>query len=310
MNKNDLLIKEIQKLKIEKNAVILSHYYQTPEVQDIADFIGDSLALAQFARNIKNDVLILAGVYFMAETAKILNPNKIVIIPDPLAGCSLADSCNAKDFKKFIDENNDAIVVSYINTTIEIKAMTDIVCTSSNAVKIIQSIPEKQKIIFAPDRNLGNYIMNITGRDMIIWDGACHVHENFSVEKILEIKNKNPEALIISHPECKNNVLNISDYIGSTSALLSFVKNSKSKKFIVVTESGIIHQMKLACPEKIFITACNDDYNTGCADCKYMKMITLEKIYNSLKTLTPEVIINKNIAKLAEKPILKMFEMS
>ncbi len=309
MNK-EVLITEINKLRKEKNAIILAHYYQEAEIQDIADFIGDSLALAQEAQKTKADIIVLAGVHFMAETAKIINPAKKVLIPDLNAGCSLADSCKEDDFKLFKDKYPDAVVVSYVNTTVEIKAMTDIACTSSNALQIVKSIPENKRIIFAPDRNLGNYIKNITGRDLIIWDGACHVHEDFSLERILEIKSKNKDAKIIAHPECKKPVLIVADHIGSTASLLNFIKKDNAKKYIVATESGILHQMKLAEPGKEFIAAPPTDSTCGCNDCKFMKMITLQKIYNCLLTEQPEIIIEEGLRKRAEGSILRMLEIS
>jgi len=309
MNK-ELLITEINRLRKEKNAVILAHYYQEPEIQDIADFIGDSLALAQYAQKTNADIIVLAGVHFMAETAKVINPGKKVLIPDLEAGCSLAESCPADKFEEFIKAQPKATVISYVNTTVEVKALTDIVCTSSNAVEIVNSIPKDERIIFGPDRNLGNYINSITGRNMIVWDGACHVHEEFSLERILDIKKENPDAKLLSHPECKKPILIISDYIGSTSALLSFVKKDNGNKYIVATESGIIHQMKKECPEKIFIPAPPNDSTCGCNDCKFMKLITLKKIYDSLLTEQPEIIIEENLRKKAEKSIFRMLELS
>ncbi len=309
MNK-ELLITEINRLRKEKNAVILAHYYQIPEIQDIADFIGDSLALAQYAQHVKEDVIILAGVYFMAETAKIINPKKKVIIPDINAGCSLADSCNASDFEKFIKNYPDAIVVSYVNTSAEVKALTDIVCTSSNAEKVINSIPKNRRIIFGPDKNLGNYLASKTNRELIIWNGACHVHEDFSLERILELKKENPDAKIIAHPECKKPILIVADHIGSTSSLLNYVIHDTSQKYIVATESGIIHQMRKACPNKTFIAAPPTDSTCGCNDCKFMKLITLEKIYNSLLTLSPEVLVDEKIIEKAKKSIFNMLEIS
>jgi len=309
MNK-ELLITEINRLRKEKNAVILAHYYQEPEIQDIADFIGDSLALAQYAQKTNADIIVLAGVHFMAETAKVINPGKKVLIPDLEAGCSLAESCPADKFEEFIKAQPKATVISYVNTTVEVKALTDIVCTSSNAVEIVNSIPKDERIIFGPDRNLGNYINSITGRNMVVWDGACHVHEEFSLERILDIKKENPDAKLLSHPECKKPILIISDYIGSTSALLSFVKKDNGNKYIVATESGIIHQMKKECPEKIFIPAPPNDSTCGCNDCKFMKLITLKKIYDSLLTEQPEIIIEENLRKKAEKSIFRMLELS
>lgn len=310
MNNKELLIEKINRLRKEKNAVIMAHYYQIPEIQDIADFIGDSLALAQQALKVKADVIVLAGVYFMAETAKILNPEKKVIIPDPLAGCSLADSCPVDSFSEFRSRYPDAIVVSYVNTSAEIKALTDIVCTSSNAEQIINAIPQDKQIIFAPDRNLGNYLAAKTGRNLIIWDGACHVHEDFSLERILELKKQNPDAKIIAHPECKKPILIIADHVGSTSSLLAYVQKDSGSKYIVATESGIIHQMKAACPDKVFIPAPPTDSTCGCNDCRFMKLITLDKIYRSLATLSPEVIVDEQIRVKAEKSILAMLDIT
>ncbi|MCX7861868.1 MAG: quinolinate synthase NadA [Bacteroidales bacterium] len=304
------LIEKINNIRKEKNAIILAHYYQVPEIQDIADFIGDSLQLSQQASNTQADIILFAGVYFMAETAKILNPKKKVIIPDKNAGCSLADSINASDFNKFLQNYPNHIVVTYINTSAEIKAMSDIICTSSNAVRIIESIPKDKKIVFAPDKNLGNYIKKITGRDMVIWDGACHVHEEFSLERILELKNQYREAKIISHPECKEPILIVSDFVGSTSALLNFVKNDTSKIYIVATETGILHQMKKAMPEKLFIPAPPIDSTCGCNDCKYMKLNTLEKIYFSLKNEQFEVTLPEEIIEKAYRPIKRMLDLS
>ncbi|HOK51288.1 MAG TPA: quinolinate synthase NadA [Bacteroidales bacterium] len=310
MNNKELLIEKINRLRKEKNAVIMAHYYQIPEIQDIADFIGDSLALAQQALKVKADVIVLAGVYFMAETAKILNPEKKVIIPDPLAGCSLADSCPVDSFSEFRSRYPDAIVVSYVNTSAEIKALTDIVCTSSNAEQIINAIPKDKQIIFAPDRNLGNYLAAKTGRNLIIWDGACHVHEDFSLERILELKKQNPDAKIIAHPECKKPILIIADHVGSTSSLLAYVQKDSGRKYIVATESGIIHQMKAACPDKVFLTAPPTDSTCGCNDCRFMKLITLDKIYRSLETLSPEVIVDEQIRVKAEKSIKAMLDIT
>jgi len=309
MNK-DLLISEINRFRKEKNAVILAHYYQESEIQDIADFVGDSLALAQNAQSTNADIIVFAGVHFMAETAKIINPSKKVLIPDIMAGCSLAESCPKDEFEKFILNYPDAVVVSYINTTAEIKALSDIICTSSNAVKIVNSIPKERKVIFAPDKNLGNYVSSVSNRELIIWDGACHVHEEFSLERILKIKGENQDAKIIAHPECKKPILLVAEHIGSTSSLLKFVKNDTAKKFIVATESGILHQMKKENPEKIFIPAPPIDASCGCNDCKFMKLITLKKIYDSLKDEIPEIIIDEKIRIKAEKSVLRMLEIS
>lgn len=324
-NNNDLLIKgyvdaeiekdidiqnEINKLKKEKNAVILAHYYQEPQIQDIADFVGDSLYLSQQAAKNKAKIIVFAGVHFMAETAKILSPSSRVLIPDLFAGCSLADSCKAEDFKPFLEQYPNHTVVSYINTSAEIKALSDIICTSSNAVAIIKSIPEEQKIVFAPDRNLGNYIREITGRDMVIWNGACHVHEEFSLERILELKKSYPEAKIIAHPECVKPVLIVADFIGSTSALLKFTQTDNAETYIVATESGILHQMRKANPLKNYIAAPPKDSSCGCSDCVFMKLNTMNKLYNCLKFERPEVFVEENLRKKAEQSIVRMLEIS
>jgi len=304
------LVEEIYRLRKEKNAIILAHYYQTGDIQDIADFVGDSLALSRAAEKTKADIILFAGVHFMAETAKLLAPSKKVLIPDLNAGCSLADSCNADDFKKFLADNPGRTVITYVNSTAEIKALTDIICTSTNAFKIVESLPEDEKLIFAPDRNLGNYIAGRVKRDMLIWDGACHVHEEFSLEAILNVKSDNPDASIIVHPECELPVRMVADFIGSTGALLAYVKDNSSNKYIVGTEPGIIHQMKKACPEKIFIPAPPKDSTCGCSECNFMKLITLEKIYNTLKYEQPEVIIDEKIMERAARPIKRMLEIS
>jgi quinolinate synthase len=301
---------KIQELKKEKNAVILAHYYQTSDIQDIADFIGDSLALSQKAAETDADMIVFAGVKFMAETAKILSPEKKVIIPDMMAGCSLADSCKREDFEKFIRDNPGRTVITYVNTTAEIKAISDIACTSSNARQIIESLPEDEKIIFGPDRNLGNYIKSLTGRDILVWDGSCHVHEQFSLEAILKLKRENDDAKIIAHPECELPVRLVADYIGSTSGLLSFVKKDPGKTFIVATEPGIIYQMKKSRPEKNFIPAPPKDSTCGCSECNFMKLITLEKIYKSLKFEEPEITVDPLIVKQAVVPIKRMLEIS
>ena len=304
------LLEEIGKMRKEKNAVILAHYYQEGEIQDMADFVGDSLALSQKAEKTDADIIVFAGVHFMAETAKILSPEKKVLIPDMNAGCSLADSCPPEEFKSFIEEYPDHTVISYVNTSAEIKALTDIICTSSNAMQIVESLPANEKIIFAPDRNLGNYIKNITGRDMVIWQGACHVHEEFSLEKILEIKEKEPDAKIIAHPECEKPILLVADHIGSTSSLLNFTKKDNAGKYIVATESGIIHQMKKSNPGKLFIPAPPKDSTCACNDCNFMKLITIKKIYNCLKYEMPEVNVNEDIQKKAIHSIKRMLEIS
>ena len=304
------LVKEIKNLAREKNAVMLSHFYQEGEVQDIADFVGDSLALAQEAAKTKAAIIVFAGVHFMAETAKILSPDKKVLIPDLNAGCSLADSCPADGFEKFVKEHPDHTVISYVNTTAEIKALTDIVCTSSNALQIVESLSKDEKIIFAPDRNLGNYIKSLSGRDMLIWDGACHVHEEFSVEKILDLKKEHPNAKIIAHPECEQPVLILADHIGSTSSLLNFTDTEDANEYIVATESGILHQMIKKNPNKLFIPAPPKDSTCACNDCKFMKMISLQKIYTSLKYERPEILLDKDLINIAVKPIQRMLEIS
>jgi quinolinate synthase len=304
------LVSEIKRLKEEKNAIILAHYYQEPEIQDIADFVGDSLALSEKAAINDADIIVFAGVHFMAETAKMLSPSKKVLLPDLNAGCSLADSCPADKFADFVKSHPDHLVVSYINTTAEVKALTDIAVTSSNAIEIVSSIPAEKKIIFAPDRNLGNYIQSKTGREMLVWDGACHVHQQFSLERILELKKFNPKAKIIAHPECQKTVLLVSDFIGSTAALLNYTKNDSSNTYIVATEPGVIHQMKLAHPEKNFLPAPPEDSTCACNDCMYMKMITLKKLYNTLLYELPEVKLDEKLIEKSVRPINKMLEMS
>lgn len=311
VDKSVNMIKEIDKMKKEKNAIILSHFYQEGEIQDIADIVGDSLVLAQQAAKTDASIIVMAGVHFMAETAKILSPEKKILIPDLNAGCSLAESAPVDKFEEFIKRYPDHIVISYVNTSAEIKAFTDIVCTSTNALDIINSLPKHEKIIFAPDRNLGNYIKSQTGReDMLLWDGACHVHEDFSLERILDLKKDNPDAKIIAHPECEKHILIVSDYIGSTSALLKFTEKDDAKIYIVATESGILHQMKIASPSKIFLPAPPKDSTCGCNDCKFMKLITIKKLYNTLKYELPEVVIEENIRKRAEVSIIRMLELT
>ena len=303
------LVEKIKRLKEEKNAVILAHYYTIPEVQDVADFVGDSLALSQMAARTDADIILFAGVGFMAETAKVLSPDKKVLLSDTEAGCSLAASCSEEEFSRFIEKYPGYTVVSYVNTYVGVKALTDICCTSSNAVRIVESLPEDQKIIFAPDRNLGNYIKSVTGRDnMVVWDGACHVHEEFSVEKIIELKKAHPGAKVLAHPECKAAVLILADYIGSTAALLDFCGRDDSREYIVVTEPGILHQMTLNNPDKVFIPAPPIDSTCGCNNCSYMKLVTLDKIYRALRDEKPEVVINENIRKKAEKSIREMLK--
>lgn len=303
-------IYEIKKLKEKKNAIILAHYYQTGDIQDIADFVGDSLALSQKAASNNADMILFAGVRFMAETAKILSPEKKVLLPDMNAGCSLADSCKADEFKKFIDENPGRTVVTYINTNIDVKVLSDIICTSSNAVQIIESLPPEEKVIFGPDRNLGNYIINKTGRDILVWNGACHVHEEFSLEAILRLREKYPESKVIVHPECELPVRMIADFIGSTAALLQFTKKDEAKIYIVATEPGIIHQMKKANPAKEYIPAPPKDSTCGCSECSFMKMITMQKIYKCLRDDKPEIYIDNETLKRARKPIIRMMEIS
>jgi len=303
------LFTEINRLKKEKNAVILAHYYQEPDIQDIADYIGDSLGLSQEAAKTDADVIVFAGVHFMAETAKILSPEKKVLLPDLKAGCSLSDSCPPKLFSKFKEKYPDHLVITYVNCTAELKALSDIVCTSTNAVQIVESLPEDQKIIFGPDRNLGAWVSRKTGRDLVLWNGACMVHEIFSQQRIIKLKNRHPEAKFIAHPECEESVLKMADFIGSTTGLLKFTINNPAKEFIVATESGIIHQMEKANPGKVFIPA---PPNNACAcnDCPHMKRNTLEKLYLCLKNELPEVTIPMDIILKAKKPIERMLEIS
>jgi len=304
------LSEDILKLKRDLNAIILAHYYQVPEIQDIADFVGDSLELSKQAAKTNADIIVFAGVHFMAETAKILNPSKKVILPDLEAGCSLSDSCPAPLFKKFREEHPDYYAVTYINSSAAVKALSDIICTSSNAEKIIRAIPENQKILFSPDRNLGRYLMEKTGREMLLWDGTCMVHEQFVQNKIENIRKENPDALVIAHPECEEKVLDISDFIGSTSQLLRFVKESPNKKFIVATETGIIHQMQKACPDKIFIPAPPEDSTCACNECPHMKKNTLEKLYQCMVNLEPEITLPDDLIEKAYIPIKRMLDLS
>ena len=304
------LSNQIQELKKKKNAVILAHYYQDDSIQEIADFLGDSLYLAQQAARVKEDIIVFAGVHFMAETAKIINPEKKVLLPDLKAGCSLADSCSPNDFAIFKAKYPDAVVVSYINCSAEIKTLSDLVCTSTNAKKIIESIPLKKEIIFAPDKNLGAYLSKETGRKMILWEGSCVVHEAFSFDKILDLIKKYPNAKFIAHPESKSTILEIANFIGSTSALLNFVQNDNASQYIVATEVGILHQMQKHCPEKIFIPAPIDDDTCACSECAYMKMNTLEKLYNCLAFEKPEIKMNTDIINAAQIPIKRMIELS
>jgi quinolinate synthase len=303
------LYAEIERLKKEKNAVLLAHYYQEGDIQDVADFIGDSLGLAQEAARTKADIIVFAGVHFMAETAKILNPDKKVLLPDLKAGCSLADSAPTELFREFREGHPDHLVISYINCTAEVKALSDIICTSSNAEKIIESLPASQKIIFAPDKNLGAYLKKKTGRDMLLWNGACIVHEIFSVKKITELKARHPKAKFIAHPECEEPVLRMADFIGSTTALLKYTQSDSAREFIVGTESGILHQMKISSPDKIFIPA-PPETNCACNDCPYMKMNTLEKLYICMEYETPEISMPAELLVKARKPIERMLEIS
>ncbi|MDR2890923.1 MAG: quinolinate synthase NadA [Alistipes sp.] len=305
------MTEKIKDLKSRKRAVILAHYYTRPEVQAVADFVGDSLALSIEAARTQADIIVFAGVYFMAETAKILSPTKKVLIPDPEAGCSLADSCGADDFAAFKKQHPEALVVSYVNTTAEIKALTDICCTSSNALEVIRSIPADREIIFAPDRNLGSWLKRQTGREnMILWNGACHVHEEFSLEGILALKAAHPEAPVLAHPECKEPILMVADFVGSTAAILDYAGRSSATEFIVVTESGILHEMNKKYPDKTFIPAPPVDSTCGCNDCAYMKLVTLEKIVAALETERPEVVVEESVRSAAERSIRAMLELN
>lgn len=300
----------IEQLKKEKNAVIMAHYYQRDEVQRIADRIGDSLALAQYAATTDADVIVMCGVHFMGETAKILCPDKTVLIPDADAGCSLADSCNADEFARFVEAHPGHTVISYVNTSAAVKAVTDIVVTSGNARKIVDSLPADEKIIFGPDRNLGGYINSVTGRDMVLWPGACHVHDRFSLEGIAELRRIHPDAKVLVHPECRKPLQLIADKVGSTAALLEYARTSEASEFIVVTESGILYEMQNKCPDKTFIPAPAQDAECQCNQCEYMKLGTLRKIYEALKTGKPEVTVDPEIAQKALRPIRRMLELS
>ena len=303
------LFEEIEKLKKEKNAVLLAHYYQEADIQDVADYIGDSLGLAQHAEKTKADMIVFAGVHFMAETAKILNPNKKVVLPDLKAGCSLADSAPPELFRKFREKHPDHIVISYINCSAGIKALSDIICTSSNAPYIVQSVPKEQPIIFAPDKNLGAYLIKKTGRDMLLWNGACMVHEMFSMEKIMKLKIRHPKAKLLAHPECEEPILKLADFVGSTTGLLKFSQNDPSEEFIVATETGILHQMEKSSPNKKFIPAPPTN-SCACNDCPHMKLNTLEKLYLCMKYEVPEIIMEEEIRLKAKKPIDRMLEIS
>ena len=305
------LVKEINRLKKEKNAVILAHYYQVAEIQDIADYVGDSLQLSQKAAETDADIIVFAGVHFMAETAKILNPSKMVVLPDLMAGCSLADSCPPEAFEKFTKAHPNHVVITYVNCSAEIKALSDIVCTSSNAIKIVESVPKDTPIIFAPDKNLGNYVSKQTGRDLVLWDGSCIVHEAFSFDKLVELHKKHPDYKIIAHPESEEHILNTATYIGSTSGMINFVKTHPKEKFIVATEAGILHKMQLEMPNTELIPAPAVEDNTcACSQCHFMKMNTLQKLYDCLLNESPQIEVPEHIRKRALLPIERMLELS
>ena len=308
--KHSDIIKKIKKIKKEKNAALLVHYYQDSSIQEIADYLGDSLYLAKVAKNLDSDIIVLSGVHFMAETVKIINPEKKILLPDLKAGCSLADSCPPSLFKSFIKKYPEAVVVSYINCSAEIKAMSDVICTSSNAKAVIDSIPEDKQIIFAPDKNLGNYLIKETNRNMILWDGSCVVHEAFSFDKILDLFKKYPKAKFIAHPESKSLILDVANYVGSTSKLLEYVQNSTNKQFIVATEAGILHEMNKRCPDKLFIPAPVEDSSCACSECSFMKLNTLEKLFLCLKYEKPEITLTEEIIRKAKAPLLKMLSIS
>ena len=308
--KHSDIIKKIKKIKKEKNAALLVHYYQDSSIQEIADYLGDSLYLAKVAKNLDSDIIVLSGVHFMAETVKIINPDKKILLPDLKAGCSLADSCPPSLFKSFIKKYPEAVVVSYINCSAEIKAMSDVICTSSNAKAVIDSIPEDKQIIFAPDKNLGNYLIKETNRNMILWDGSCVVHEAFSFDKILDLFKKYPKAKFIAHPESKSLILDVANYVGSTSKLLEYVQNSTNKEFIVATEAGILHEMNKRCPDKLFIPAPVEDSSCACSECSFMKLNTLEKLFLCLKYEKPEITLTEEIIRKAKAPLLKMLSIS
>lgn len=309
-DRKETLQQEILRLKREKNAVIMAHYYQRPEIQEIADYIGDSLALARIAADTDADIIVLCGVHFMGETAKILCPEKTVLIPDSAAGCSLADSCDPEEFRKFIESHPGHTVVSYVNTSAAVKALTDIVVTSGNARKIIDSLPADEKIIFGPDKNLGGYINSVTGRDMLLWDGACHVHDRFSLERIVEMKREHPGAKVLVHPECRRPLQLIADKVGSTAALLDYARTDEAQEFIVVTESGILFEMRRKCPEKTFLAAPAEDAECQCNECDYMKLNTLEKLLRCLQTGQPRIEVDAELAEKAVRPIRRMLELS
>lgn len=303
------LVNEIIKLKQEKNAIILAHFYQTGDIQDVADYVGDSLGLAQKAAETDADLIVFAGVHFMAETAKILNQGKKVVLPDLEAGCSLADACKPDDFRKFLNNYPDHIVISYINCSAAIKTMSDVICTSGNAVKIVESFPKDEKVIFAPDKNLGAYINSVTGRSMVLWDGTCEVHDILSVEKVIEMTAEHPDAKLIAHPECKAQLLELASFIGSTTELIKFTKTDSSEKYIVATETGILHQMKKESPHKEFLVVPSDE-TCACNDCPYMKLNTIDKLYKCMRDEVPEIILEADVIEKAAKPILKMLDIS
>ena len=306
----ETIVSEIKRLKMEKNAVILAHYYQNKEIQELADYLGDSLYLAKIAAEIEADIIVFAGVHFMAETAKIINPTKKVVLPDLKAGCSLADSCPPADFKKFKELHPEALVVTYINCSADVKALSDFVCTSSNAVQVINSIPKDKQIIFAPDKNLGRYLIKETGRDMILWEGSCIVHEAFSFEKIVTLFKEHPKAKFIAHPESESQVLDVAHYVGSTSGLLKFVQEDDATEFIVATEAGILHEMQKRAPHKTFIPAPVEDDTCACSECAFMKLNTLEKLYLCLEHELPEILLEENLMRRARLPIERMLEIS
>lgn len=311
MADNSELVEKIKRLKRERNAVVLAHYYTRAEIQDLADHIGDSLALARIAATLPEPVIVLCGVNFMADTAKILCPDKTVLLPDVEAGCSLADSCPAPEFEAFVMAHPSHTVISYVNTSAEVKALSDVLVTSGNARKIVETFPKEEKIIFGPDRNLGNYINSVTGREMVLWDGACHVHEQFSAEKLIELKRQHPEAKVLAHPECKKPLLMLADTVGSTAVLLKTAAEAPAgTEFIVVTESGILHQMRKLCPDKTFIPAPPLDSTCGCNDCAFMKLNTLQKLADCLEKMAPQVEVDPVIAEKARRPIERMLELS
>ncbi len=304
------LISEINRLRKERNAVILAHYYQVGDIQDVADVVGDSLALAQWAATSEADVLVVCGVHFMGETAKILSPDKVVLIPDTEAGCSLADSCNADEFAEFVAEHPDHTVISYVNTTAAVKAHTDVVVTSTNARKIVDQFPADEKLIFGPDRNLGNYINSVTGRNMLLWNGACHVHEQFSIEKLINLRKQYPQAKVLAHPECRQSLLVLADKVGSTQALLDFAVESEFNQFLVATESGILHEMRKQAPDKEFIPVPPEDSTCACNECNFMRLNTLEKLYICLRDMSPAVEVDEAVRIRAVEPINRMLSMS